>query len=94
MRTQNRCITTLAWLTAAAAVLAGRGYEQETPIYRTEENPECTSSNVGATCQTRVCSRIQCFTGESECTPTDWNCSEWQQGRCRRLLFFYWCDKE
>lgn len=78
----------------AALLIAGTRHEQPAEISKTEESPKCTSSNEGAKCQYRICTRITCFSGEQDCTPTEWTCGEWQSGRCRKFLVFYWCSTD
>jgi hypothetical protein len=83
---RNIVTTSLLLAVACIGLVAYAGYESEHRSEKTEENPKCTSRNVGSSCQRRVCFRVTCFTGESSCTPTNWDCGPWETGTCKRRL--------
>jgi len=71
---RNIVTTSLLLAVACIGLVAYAGYESEHRSEKTKENPKCTSRNVGSSCQRRLCFRVTCFTGESSCTPTNWDC--------------------
>ncbi len=84
-------LLSLTLAVAGVALVAYAGYEQEGPTSKTEENPKCTSS--GGACETRICTQIFCFSGVNNCTPTEWDCGEWEAGTCKKILWWYSCVK-
>ena len=80
----------LALAVASAALAIYAGYEQEAVSQKTEEIPVCTKNNNGISCQRRICTRVDCYTGESSCTPTGWECGPWESGTCKAGPFGLW----
>ena len=82
-------------LAVTSAVLAAYAwYEQPAVSEKTEENPKCTKHNNGSPCQRRVCTRVDCYTGETSCTPTGWECGPWESGTCKAgpLGLWHYCS--
>lgn len=90
MRRRRVGLRVVGVLACAGLVTFAAYYERPAASSRTEENPVCTRSNNGSSCQRRVCTRVVCYTGEESCSPTEWECGPWKSGTCRPGPFGLW----
>lgn len=92
MKHQTKALCAGLCLCAVGAVMAVSNSKEPVTVATKEETPKCTSSNQGANCQWRSCTRIECVDGAGYCEPQDQGCGNWNQGVCRKFLDIYSCS--
>lgn len=79
-------------LVVVATITYGSSWYLESPADKYETNPDPCSPD-DTSCTKQHYTKMNCFSGEASCTPTEWEKEgELLYGKCTHFLLVKWCS--